>query len=234
MAGWVALLIFGVGLSPAGELPEMPTLFPPHARILFQGDSITDGNRGRNADPNHILGHGYCFIIAAEYGARFPERRLTFLNRGVSGNRVRDLAARWQSDTLDLHPDVLSILIGINDGGNPAVPMADFEQGYEKLLVDAEAANPKIRLVLGEPFYLPKEGQPVNEERVRDVRQRREIVARLAARHHAALVKYQGLFEKACQRAPASYWIWDAVHPTYSGHQVMADEWVRAVSEFWR
>src|SRR5271157_4920077 len=85
------------------------------ARILFQGDSITDGNRGRSADPNHILGHGYVFIIAAKFGAAFPEARLEFLNRGVSGNTVLDLERRWQKDAIDLKPDVLSILIGVND-----------------------------------------------------------------------------------------------------------------------
>ena len=63
--------------------------FAPGARILFQGDSITDGNRGRSADPNHILGHGYAFIIAAKYGAAFAALNLDFMNRGVSGNTVR-------------------------------------------------------------------------------------------------------------------------------------------------
>ncbi len=101
-------------------------------RVLFQGDSITDGNRGRTADPNHILGHGYAFLIAAKYGAMLPERELTFLNRGVSGNTVADLAARWQKDTLDLKPDLLSILVGINDAGRK-VPLEAFEKGYEQL-----------------------------------------------------------------------------------------------------
>ena len=82
---------------------------------MFQGDSITDGNRGRSADPNHILGHGYVFIIAAKYGAAFPEAKLDFMNRGVSGNTVLDLEKRWQKDALDLKPDLLSILIGVND-----------------------------------------------------------------------------------------------------------------------
>src|SRR5436190_18411808 len=92
---------------------EPMAAFTPGARILFQGDSITDGNRGRSADPNHILGHGYAFIIAAKYGAAYADRNLTFLNRGVSGNKVTDLAKRWQKDTLELKPDVLSILIGV-------------------------------------------------------------------------------------------------------------------------
>lgn len=232
IGGWLLAL---AGMPPAraraADFPEVPA-FVPNARILFQGDSITDGNRGRNADPNHVLGHGYCFIIAAHYGARFPERQLTFLNRGVSGNRVPDLAARWQRDTLDLKSDILSILIGINDSGH--VPLDQYEQGYEALLVAAETANPKIRLVLCEPFYLPKSGKLEDDERGRDVKLRQAIVARLAVKHHAALVKFQPIFEAACQRAPAEYWIWDAVHPTYSGHQLMAEEWVKTVSQFFK
>src|SRR5580693_2752855 len=100
--------------------------FTPGARILFQGDSITDGNRGRSLDPNHILGHGYAFIIAAKFGAAFPEANLEFFNRGVSGNTVLDLEKRWQKDTLDLRPDVLSILIGVNDRGR--VPLDEYER----------------------------------------------------------------------------------------------------------
>ena len=85
------------------------------ARILFQGDSITDGNRGRNTDPNHILGHGYQALISSRYGADIPERHLLFMNRGVSGDTVSALARRWQTDTINLKPDILSILIGVND-----------------------------------------------------------------------------------------------------------------------
>src|SRR3954465_6595950 len=89
-------------------------IFTPGARILFQGDSITDGNRGRSSDPNHILGHGYVFIIAAKYGATLAALNLDFINRGSSGNTVRELQKRWEKDTLELKPDVLSILIGVN------------------------------------------------------------------------------------------------------------------------
>lgn len=208
-------------------------MFQKDTRILFQGDSITDGNRGRSADPNHILGHGYAFIIAAKYGAAFADRNLTFLNRGISGNTVLDLEKRWQKDTLELQPDVLSILIGVNDNSH-SVPVDQYEQTYDKLLSDTEAANPKVRFVLCEPFTLPVGARKTNwEPWSAGIRQRQEIVARLAAKHHAALVHFQKVFEDACQRAPAEYWIWDGVHPTYSGHQLMADEWVRTVREFW-
>src|SRR3954451_18325584 len=128
--------------------------FTPGARILFQGDSITDGNRGRSADPNHILGHGYVFIIAAKCGAAFAAQDLQFLNRGVSGNSVRELQKRWEKDTLELKPDLLSILIGVNDQSHD-VPLDEYERTYDELLTQAKSANPKLRLVLCEPFTLP-------------------------------------------------------------------------------
>ena len=219
--------------SSIASAPVSVPAFQKDARILFQGDSITDGNRGRSPDPNHILGHGYAFIIAAKYGAGFAELDLTFVNRGVSGNTVSDLAKRWQQDTLDLKPDLLSILIGVNDNSR-GVPMAEFEEGYDKLLASTVAANPNIRLVLCAPFTLPVGGVKAHyPEWSAQIRQREEIVAKLAAKYHAALVRFQPVFEAACRRAPAEHWIWDGIHPTYSGHQLMADEWVRAVRAFW-
>jgi lysophospholipase L1-like esterase len=230
---WGAIAEAGLGAEPQQGVVEPIAAFGQGARILFQGNSITDGNRGRSADPNHILGHGYVFIIAAKYGAAFPELNLDFVNRGISGNTVLDLEKRWQKDTLDLKPDVLSILIGVNDNGRN-VPMDEYEQTYDKLLTDAKAANPNVKLVLGEPFGLPvgrrKDGW---EAWNASLQQRREIVARLAAKHGAALVKFQQAFDEACRRAPAEHWIWDGVHPTYSGHQIMADEWERTVRAFW-
>lgn len=203
--------------------------------MLFQGDSITDGNRGRTADPNHILGHGYVFVIASKYGAAYPERKLTFLNRGVSGNTVANLAARWQADTLDLKPDVLSILIGINDL-DKSVTAEQFGQQYDQLLADTVRALPNVRLVLGEPFGA-RVGKFDNDQwdaRLAELKKRQAIVATLAEKYHAALVHYQRAFDEAMRRAPADYWIWDGVHPTYSGHQIMAEEWIRTVNEFWR
>lgn len=218
-----AAAVFMLGLRSLASAVEPIAMFQKDTRILFQGDSITDGNRGRNADPNHILGHGYAFIVAAKYGAAFPEQNLSFLNRGISGNTILDLEKRWPKDTLDLKPDVLSVLIGVNDDGRN-VPFDQYEQTYDKLLADAQAANPHIRFVLCEPFTLPLR---------ESIRQRQEIVAKLAAKYHAALVRFQKVFDAACERAPAKYWIWDGVHPTYSGHQLMADEWERTVREFW-
>ena len=207
--------------------------FAPGARILFQGDSITDGNRGRSADPNHILGHGYAFIISAKFGAAFAARELDFMNRGVSGNTVRELQKRWQKDTLELKPDVLSILIGVNDQSHD-VPLDEYERTYDELITQARTANPKLRLVLCEPFTLPVGKRKDGYEAWRaGIQARQDVVAKLAAKHDAALVRFQPVFDAACKVAPSEHWIWDGVHPTYSGHQLMADEWERTVRAKW-
>lgn len=203
--------------------------FAPGSRILFQGDSITDGNRGRSADPNHILGHGYVFITAARHGATFPTAKLDFFNRGVSGNTVRDLQKRWSKDTLELKPDILSIMIGVNDRSKN-VPLDEYEKVYDELLTEARAANPQLKLVLCAPFE--KHDGPTASD---DILARHAIVAKLASKHGAAFVDFQKVFDNATTaQTPADYWIWDRVHPTYRGHQLMADEWERVVRAFWK
>ena len=228
-----AVWLGGVAWGRAGEP------FKPGSRILFQGDSITDGNRGRSADPNHILGHGYVFLIAADVGGHHPELNLDFANRGVSGNTVGDLAQRWTKDTLDLKPDVLSVLVGVNDAGAAArdhkpFDVAAFEQQYDRLLAGARAANPALKIVLCEPFVGPERAGDTNwPARVEYMRQAQPVVARLAAKYDAPLVRFQKIFDDAARRASWSYWVWDGVHPTYRGHQLMADEWLRVVRAAW-
>jgi lysophospholipase L1-like esterase len=228
------LAIWLAGCSQASQKPKDPMpVFSDGTRILFQGDSITDGNRTRNADLNHILGHGYQFIIACKYGAQLPERKLAFMNRGISGNRVSDLIGRWQADTIDLKPDILSILIGVNDL-NSRVSAELYEQQYDKLLADTVKALPNIKIVLCEPFGLPTGPKAANWETYRaDLAARQTIVARLSRKYHTPVVHFQNMFENAVKRAPADYWIWDGVHPTFCGHQLMADEWNRTVQAYW-
>ncbi len=208
-------------------------LFEAGARVLFQGDSITDMARGRTDDPNHILGHSYVFLIAAHEGAAYPGQHITFINRGVGGNTLRDLVLRWQTNTLDLKPDVLSILIGVNDVGhslrsNQPVSIEIYEKTYDQLLAETVAALPKVKLVLCEPFIAPgKSTSPHLEEWAAAMKAMRGVVEKLGVKYHAPVVHFQKVFDDAFQRAPVNYWIWDGVHPTYSGHQLMADEWQR-------
>lgn len=204
--------------------------------ILFQGDSITDGNRGRDADPNHIMGHGYAFSIASRVGADYPEKQLHFINRGISANKIIDLEARWQQDTLDLKPDILSILIGINDSSSivvnwePKISTQLFEEKYDALLAQTIKALPEVTLVLCIPFIL-KVGQVAEhwEAYNADIKQRLDIVEKLAKKYNAILVDFQKVMNKACEKAPADYWMWDGIHPTVAGHELLTREWLKHV-----
>jgi lysophospholipase L1-like esterase len=208
-----------------------------HLTFLFQGDSITDGNRGRSSDPNHIMGHGYAFAVASRVGADFPHAGFSFYNRGISGNSVPDLQQRWKTDTLDLHPDVLSLLVGINDTdfairkNESITDVAAFDQGYRDLLQQSKVANPKTLFVLGLPFVYPVGKRKINWEKWRDgVAARKAVVLKLAAEFNAITVDYPSVFDRAMQSTPADYWIWDGIHPTVFGHELMAREWIRQLS----
>jgi lysophospholipase L1-like esterase len=211
--------------------------------ILFQGDSITDGGRLRQGnDYNHMMGQDYGYIIAAQFGALYPERNLTFINRGISSNTVVDLAERWQGDTLALKPDVLSILIGVNDTlfrDAKSESVEQFEQVYDKLLADTLAALPHVRIILGQPFILPvanPHGWPnlkdkgIYNSKMIEVKKHQDVVTKLAAKYHLPQVLYQKAFDDACLKVPAEHWSWDGVHPTFAGHGLMVQEWVKTVN----
>ncbi len=206
-------------------------------RFLFQGDSITDGNRGRNDDPNHILGHGYVFSIASAAGAAFPQRQLQFYNRGISGNKITDLEQRWQQDTLQLQPDVLSILVGINDAESVMkqqgiVSVEQYQSVYERLLTKTKTQVPGCLLVLCEPFILPVGRVKADWKRWEDdLHARQAVVQRLAKKFDAVFIPLQKAFTDACERASPDYWIWDGIHPTYSGHDLVKKAWLSGVAK---
>ena len=209
-------------------------MFAKNTKILFQGDSLTDGARGRSDDLNHILGHGYVYLIAARLCADLPDLNLHFINRGCSGNTVLDLQARWKEDTLDLVPDVVSILIGVNDVcaelyGNAGVSAEQYEDTYRRVLTMTQAALPIVQLVLCEPFILP-----VGPLRARWPEHRakidlcREITERLSTEFNAVLVRSQHLFDVACATSSPEYWMWDGIHPMPAGHELLARAWLSA------
>lgn len=228
------------GLATEFPLSQKPSS-PKQKKALtfvFQGDSITDGNRGRSLDPNHIMGHGYAFSVASRIGADFPEAGFTFYNRGISGHKITDLQKRWETDTLNLKPDVLSILIGINDTGATinkpaeATTAEEFETIYRSLLNDCRRANPEILFVLGIPFVYPVGKRIENFEKWRDdTVNRQAVVRKLAGEFDAVLIDYPAVFDKAIQKAPIDYWIWDGVHPTVFAHELMAREWMKQVGK---
>jgi lysophospholipase L1-like esterase len=206
--------------------------------ILFQGDSITDGNRGRTADPNHIMGHGYAFSVASRWGADFPEKKIAFFNRGISGNKVNDLAKRWKADTLDLNPSLLSILVGVNDAASvvfqrePVISAERYEAEYISLIDQTLQIFPSILLVLCEPFILKVGKVKDNWDNYHaDMVKRQAVVEKLSRQYNTVFVAFQEVFDKASEKAAAEYWMWDGVHPTVAGHELMAREWISQVEK---
>lgn len=205
--------------------------------ILFQGDSITDGGRLRDKkhawDLNHQIGHCYAYLISARLGADYPKAHLTFYDRGVSGNRIADLYGRWKEDTLNLHPDILSILVGINDCGSTISEQAGsdpvrFAKIYQLLLEETKNENPDVKIVLMEPFILPVGDRKTHYEQWNSlIAPLQEATQRIAEKNNAVFVPLQERFRTLCELREPEYWVWDGVHPTVSGHQVIADEWLR-------
>ena len=226
-------ILAGAAISPAAVAEPPPAAAATATVVLFQGDSITDAGRNRDsADPNAAgaLGNGYPLLVASAVLAARPASGFQFYNRGISGNKVPDLQQRWTTDTVDLHPDVLSILIGVNDfwhkldhGYNGTVQ--DYEQQYTALLDETRKALPRVHLIVLEPFVL-RTGA-VDARWFPEFDQRRAAAARVAAHARATFVPLQSIFNQRARTAPPAYWAADGVHPTPAGHAVIAEHWRR-------
>jgi lysophospholipase L1-like esterase len=205
--------------------------------ILFQGDSITDGNRTRDNDWNHVMGHGYAYLIASRLWYEYTDMDLMFYNRGISGNRINDLEARWQTDALDLNPNVISILIGINDvlavvNNNNPITIEQFTDSYKRILDKTLSSNPDVHLVICEPFILHLGWVNTNYEMWKSEVEKLQIsIRKIAETYKTSFVELQNPFLNACQKAQASYWIWDGVHPMPAGHELIARLWIMEMSK---
>ena len=197
--------------------------------VLFQGDSITDA--GRSRDNPAELGRGYANVVAAWFGMLHPELQVRFLNRGISGNRAVDLRARWQADCLDLKPDWVSILIGINDtwrryDRNDPTAAADYASAYREILERTRDAA-RARLILLEPFVLP---HPADRQAWREDLDPKIAAGRDLAREFGAIyIPLDGLFAAATTRREPAFWAADGVHPSQAGHAFIAHAWLQAV-----
>lgn len=214
---------------------EMSVQAKGRKSILFIGDSITDGNRGRTDDPNHILGHGFVFQIAGRLGLELGAAAPLIVNRGISGDRASDLYGRWNEDAISVEPDLISILVGVNDAweqihGNPRGATDRFKRAYRHLIEETHEVLPDTRIVICEPFILKVgvlvEKWPQWQSKLRDYQQ---AARELAAEFGAVFVPLQHLFDEASQRAEAPFWLWDGVHPTAAGHEMIARQWLDVV-----
>lgn len=199
--------------------------------ILFQGDSITDARRNHKSTvPNDAgaLGNGYPFLLASDLLRDYADPELKVFNRGISGHKVPDLQARWQKDCIDIKPDVLSILVGVNDiwhklNGRYTGTVKDYEVGFRELLKQTQAKLPNTRIVVCEPFVL--RCGSINDKWFPEFDERRAVATKLATELKLTFVPFQAMFDKATKNAPPAFWARDGVHPSLAGHALMARTW---------
>ncbi|MEC5144481.1 SGNH/GDSL hydrolase family protein [Chitinophaga sp. 212800010-3] len=207
-----------------------------NAVVLFQGDSITDAGRKRDNDQpntNAMLGNGYALMAASALLLKNAGKQLRIFNKGISGNKVFQLADRWDTDCLAIKPDVLSILVGVNDywhtlNNNYKGTVQTYREDYDKLLTRTRQQLPDVQLIIGEPFAV-KGVRAVDDKWYPTFNEYRVAAKEMAAKHQAVFIPYQSIFDKAVQSAPGEYWTGDGVHPSVAGAQLMAEAWLQSV-----
>ena len=192
-------------------------------KILFQGDSITDGNRYKDEasrwDLNHQIGHSWAYMVTGKLMGEYP-RRYACVNRGVSGDNVLKLRDRWQRDAVDERPDVMMLLTGVNDCSavvRGELTEEDYGKIYRDLLRAVKEASPDARFILLEPFLFSED-----ESRVRIMDGLRASVRDIASETGSVFVPLQEEFSRRAREDGEKYWLWDGVHPTEAGHWVIA------------
>ena len=235
LQGALTLGALGTLVPPAraAEAPASKLQLKKGDVILFQGDSITDDGRDKGVmDANHgkALGRGYAAVASGQILFGHPDLELKCYNRGISGHKIPDLAARWDKDTVALKPAVLSILIGVNDlwhtfafGNKYKATVEDYERGYRELIQRSQKEIPGVAIVICEPFTTR------TSDDFKPLAGYREVSRKLADEMKLPFVPFQSLFDEAVKAAPAEFWLWDGIHPSPAGHALMARQWREVV-----
>lgn len=207
-------------------------------KFLFQGDSITDAQRDIKCEneSGYMTGSGYATVVSAILGAKY-KGKYEFINRGVSGNRIVDLYARIKCDIINLKPDCLSILIGVNDvwhevSHENGVSEAKFEKIYSILIEEIKEELPDIKIFILEPFVTHGTATDENWEVFSTETQKRaDASKRIAQKHNLVFVPLQKLFDEASKEVPFTYWTKEGVHPTAMGHGIIANALMEAIEK---
>lgn len=200
-------------------------------RILFQGDSITDC--GRSRDDDSFKGKGYVALLASRMGMDNPGE-YEFINRGISGNRITDVYARMYRDIINLKPDYMSILVGVNDvwhqvDRQDGVLVEKYEKIYDMLIGEILEALPNLKIMIIEPFIT--KGTSTEEQWdafQTEVPKRAAAAKRIAEKYNLTYLTLQDKFDKMLAIHPEPYWTREGVHPTEAGHELIAREWLKA------
>ncbi len=209
-------------------------------KILFQGDSITDA--GRDKTHPQYLGNGYVSEIAMRFEKNNLQHRIE--NTAISGNRICDIYARWIEDTLNHDFDILSILCGINDVGfelreGKGVPTDKYRFIYDRMLYEVMEKNPNAKIVILEPYVFKRNMENTNLYNRNDiylkydlwrrlVDEKAEVSKEITQKYNGIFVSLANVFDEYTKRGNVCELTDDGIHPSIRGHQIIADEWLRA------
>lgn len=232
-----SLITFSLPQIVEAAMPKAPTLrLNSDDVILFQGDSITDASRKK--DDNNFnnptsLGSGYVVQVAGDLLLNHADKNLKIYNKGISGNKVFQLATRWDNDCLEIKPTVLSILIGVNDywhkhDGKYNGTVEVYKKDFKALLERTKTALPNVKFIIGEPFAL-NGIKAVKDTWYPEFDAYRAAAKEIATDFNAVFIPYQKVFDEATKVASGVYWTFDGVHPTLAGAKLMAQAWLKAV-----
>lgn len=207
-------------------------------KLLFQGDSLTDGGRNKEiVGPNEGLGGGYVGLIASRLLCDNPD--IEVYNRGVFGNRIADMYARWIEDAINIPFNVISIMNGVNDIGfairqNRGADAQKYEFIFEQLLNETKESHPDADIILCQPFLIKRVYERENDiyenwdRWSTAIEERGEIVRSLSKKYGALFVEFKPAIENALKRAPAEHWSVDCIHMTCAGNELLARTWLDA------
>ncbi|MDR0374028.1 MAG: SGNH/GDSL hydrolase family protein [Nitrososphaerota archaeon] len=202
-------------------------------KILFQGDSITEEYRDHSC--RNDMGKGYVMMLTDMLTTQFPKRKFKFFNCGVGGDKVADLRERWQKNCLDLEPDLVSILIGINDivgryfWSRPTAS-ADFEADYRSLLEHTRDIL-DAKVILLTPFIDFKTNKSLAYKKI-FLKQKVEIIKKLSQEFSTTLIPLDAIFKNAIEKSLPNDWTTDGIHPTTKGHLLIAQSWIATAKIF--
>jgi lysophospholipase L1-like esterase len=204
--------------------------------ILFQGDSITDSKRNKEDNgfnTARALGSGYTMLAGAALLEKYASLGLKVYNKGISGDKVYQLAERWDKDCLEIKPDILSILVGVNDIWHKYKreykgTIEIYRNDYIALLERTKKSLPDVKLIIGEPFAVTS-GSAVEARWYPEFYEYQKAAGEIATQFGAVFLPFQSMFDEAVKRAPGTYWTEDGVHPTLAGYQLMAKAYLTVI-----
>lgn len=205
---------------------------PKNFRWVFFGDSITDANRLISLNPQKSMGHGYALMCSDLLNNLAPEIECRPINRGISGNRLHDLIMRLEKDVINEQPDLVSILVGINDvlrafDRNEPSPPEQFDHAYRAMISEIQGRT-SAKIILMEPYLLPVHPEKYNMM-LDELKVKQEIIAKIARDFELPFIRLQERFDTLCRYRKEDFWSADGIHPTHTGHTTIALELIKVL-----